>query len=131
MIFAAARQAAFFARNAEIRSNIDVIFRDVTTNHGNGYNKTTGSFRAPLGGIYVFHLFFKTENKSYLNIAIQVNGKTVCLGQASNDWDMGVCSAAVHLEEGAIVNAKRTAGAGRLDEPSFSSGFSGFLLSVL
>ena len=121
---------AFFARHAEIRS--DVVFRTITTNQGNGYNNTTGRFTAPLKGVYVFDIFYTIPASADLYFAIQVNGNTVCAAYAVENWDVGVCSAVVQLELGDVVNVKMTCcEGGSLWQPEYNSGFSGFLYLAL
>ncbi len=120
-------KVAFFARNAEIMPDEFAIFRDVIINHGNGYDKKTGVFKAPLGGVYIFHLYYMMEGSDDLYIAIQLKGQTVCSGYAANHFDHGVCSAAVHLKKGDVVNLRRIKKKGSLRWPEYSSGFSGFL----
>lgn len=40
-----------------------VKFDQVLLNQGNGYNKTTGTFKAPLTGVYLFTFHFDTTSK--------------------------------------------------------------------
>ncbi len=125
-------KVAFFAQNAEVVSDIDVIFRDVITNHGNGYDSNTGSFKAPLGGIYVFNVFYTTYLDDDNDLVMQVNRKAVCIGYANENYDMGVCSAVVQLDQGDVVNVKKVCCTGsRLESSRLRSGFSGFLYSAL
>ncbi len=47
-------------------------------------------------------------------------------------YDMGVCTAIVQLNQGNVVNVKKTSGAaGNLRYPEYGSGFSGFLYAAL
>ncbi len=122
-------KVAFYARNAKIRSTVlDVIFRDVITNHGNGYSNTTGSFTAPLGGIYVFHLQYVLSSHYMLSsLVIQVNGQVICNGYIGDIDDQGTCSAVIQLQQGDVVNVKKSGTNVRLHWPEHTSSFSGFL----
>ncbi len=113
-----------------ISSNNNVIFRGVITNHGNAYNNETGFFIAPLGGIYVFHLYYLMDGNTNLYILIQVNNQVVCSGHAFENYDQGVCSAVVQLDQGDVVSVRRGSDAGNVLFPAHGSGFSGFLLSA-
>ncbi len=103
------------------------IFRNLEINHGNGFSSTTSSFTAPLGGIYVFHLFYSADPGRHINLGIYVNGGMVCTGVGSGDYQTGTCSTIVQLKAGDVVNARRSHGPGRVHAPEYSTGFSGFL----
>ncbi len=118
---------AFHARNAEILSDDDVRFSEVETNHGNGYDSDTGHFTAPVSGIYAFNTFFVMSSTTDLYLSIQVNGATVCTGYAMDNYDMGVCSADVQLDQGDVVHVEMTSSSGSLYSYAYGSGFSGFL----
>ncbi len=133
--FVISEKVAFFARNAEIQTDKVLIFRDVTMNHGNAYNRTTGSFTAPLGGVYVFHLFY-TPPGDRLEVEIQVNGDTACTGTSTDDQyeyhdslGQGTCSAIVRLNQGDVVTV-RADNTGAIKEGAYS-GFLGFLYSAV
>ncbi len=107
-----------------------IIFDTVELNHGNAYNKETGNFTAPLGGIYVFHLqSFCWSSASRLGI--HANGGLVCVYGCENKEESD-CSAIVRLERGDVINVKaeqliinRTVWSS--SQGSDFSGFSGFL----
>ncbi len=123
---AVAGKVAFYANNPVIMSDV-AIFRDVIMNHGNAYSATTGRFTAPLGGVYVFHLYYTMILTLNLNLRIQVNGGTVCSGY-TDDREMGVCSAIVQLQHGDVVNVRKNLYRGSFfNGQDSSSGLSGFL----
>ncbi len=100
-------------------------------NHGNGYNAITGAFTAPLGGVYVFNLYFSLSGGNNIDMGIEVNGKGVCDAfAAGTNYDTGVCSAMAQLKPGDVVNVKKLFNGG-LHNPAHGSGFSGFLYSAV
>ncbi len=120
---------AFFAHNAVLSSN-RAIFRDVTLNHGNAYNADTGRFTAPLGGVYVFHLFYQTQGGNNVYLGIQVNGNDRCAGEA-HDFESVSCSAIVRLEQGHVVSVSDIYSPRSPPLTGIKSGFSGFLYFAL
>ncbi len=102
----------------------------VEINHGNAYNADTGDFIAPLGGIYVFHLFYTAGGRYTRNTQLQihVNWRPVCTGHADLENDQGVCSAIVRLERGHKVTVMSASSEAGVSGNHFT-GFSGFRYS--
>lgn len=48
--------SAAVSKEKTIATGEVLVFSDVITNEGQGYNDTTGIFTAPKGGLYAFHL---------------------------------------------------------------------------
>ncbi|KAL4219128.1 Complement C1q-like protein 4 [Mactra antiquata] len=73
-------EVAFYATHSEhdihhLGVNQILQFQQVITNIGQAYNNSTGAFRAPVGGTYVFHatvlgIDIKTANHMYAHFAV-------------------------------------------------------------
>lgn len=83
------------------------IFTTIKINEGNGYNKLTGQFTAPLGGLYKFdvQLCLRGGSSNYVHFDILANNMKVQSGYL-RDYDTFKCYTAntlVRLETGGKV----------------------------
>ena len=98
-----------FNAKATLRQSVSapahLQFDQVLYNQGNAFDNNTGDFTAPVAGTYVF--IFHTE--SYLNVGahsyIMANGTEICRTDVydSDGYELGSCSAVVHLSVGERV----------------------------
>jgi len=108
------RGAAFTARLKEptaFRSLDTIIFDDVLTNIGSGYNPETGIFKVPFSGRYLFSLTICAQNQKQVWAEILADG--VVIGQlAAGDQEIDRASASVsvvaYLDVGNEVHVRET-----------------------
>ena len=80
-----------------------ILYDQVVTNLGNGYNTASGSFTALQHGYYVFTIFFQGVTGPDSDLGILVNNNAVCVGDAVSDGNnQGTCSAIVELQVGDV-----------------------------
>ncbi|VDH97314.1 Hypothetical predicted protein [Mytilus galloprovincialis] len=72
---------AFYAQLSTSETNVGkhhpIVFDHVTLNVGNGYNKHTGAFTAPVGGIYVFTFTLFPNRGNYMAVNIFKNSEVI------------------------------------------------------
>ena len=109
-----------------------VIFPDVANNRGGAYNNTSGFFVAALSGTYVFFCNILSQEQSYIELALQVNGESKLLVYSAGGDYLGSGSnmLVIDLEEGDSINVVKYGPWGT--RPFYIhntwSTFSGFLL---
>ncbi|XP_061187002.1 complement C1q-like protein 4 [Saccostrea echinata] len=109
-----------------------LIFSNVITNIGGGYNSNTGIFTAPVAGMYQFFVNICSYASKTTSYYIVLNGisKVTALSQSSNHapYQTGTNMLLVRLEQGDKVWIKRRSGSGYYSSsPPFTT-FSGFLI---
>lgn len=75
---------------AELITSKPVIFRDITFNEGNGYDKTTGIFTAPVSGTYIFSIQFCTSANDGLGYVVMSKERELKRGYMK-DTDQDSC----------------------------------------
>ena len=83
-----------------------VVYDQILTNLGNGYNKNSGSFTVPVAGTYFFTIYFMTASTSSSHLGIYVNGESKCTSRAGADYGVSTCSIIEELNVGDVVNVK-------------------------
>ncbi len=86
-----------------------VIFNNVLSNMGNGYDKTSGSFKAPVHGLYYLHLYImKSDGRDMSCVAMYVNDKRICTANPqSTSWrNVAACTAIIELNFQDIVKVR-------------------------
>ncbi|CAG2248437.1 C1QL [Mytilus edulis] len=104
----------FFVTNSKPLQNIkdgtDVIYDEVITNTGQGYDVTTGKFKAPVQGLYFFTLTSLTHSQKIFATELKKNGKIVARNHATargiSDQMSATQSVVLHLNTNDIVNIK-------------------------
>ncbi|BFZ19648.1 hypothetical protein BsWGS_22687 [Bradybaena similaris] len=66
---------ATLTENTTIATNQTVIYNNAITNIGNGYDRNTGIFTAPLAGLYVIQLSLRSQKDSEAWLELFVNEK--------------------------------------------------------
>ncbi|XP_053375908.1 complement C1q-like protein 2 isoform X1 [Mercenaria mercenaria] len=112
-----------------------IVFDTIVTNEGSGYEKSTGIFTAPVGGLYQFTGYVCAQTGKYSFVGLSLAGKVVA---AATNYDSGyyTCSsvgAVVRVKSGEEIWMKCTLGhnsAYRLFQDQFRMNtFSGILLN--
>lgn len=55
-------------------NKVTLVFPDVITNVGNGYNETDGVFTDPISGEYVFFVNVRSNGNQHIYVHIMLNG---------------------------------------------------------
>ena len=125
---------AFFAKLSQDQTHLgneqNVIFDQVETNIGQGYNPRIGAFVAPVSGIYVFSAEITTRNADTSYYGFFVNGRhttVMFVNGRQSSWDSASQTIVVSLSKGDDVTVKHT-DMDKSVEGSNHSIFSGFLL---
>ncbi len=127
--------SATLSSNTDMELDETLIFDNVLTNYGNAYNSSTGSFIAPMHGLYEFSLFYmKTTSSDQINLFLLQNGSSRCGGVAndSGGFETSSCSAFLELNVGDIVAVHcGNAGPVTIYGNKQYSGFNGHLVYLL
>nr|KAG5696044.1 hypothetical protein BaRGS_017156 [Batillaria attramentaria] len=128
-------QAELSEAVVDLAPNEQLVFDQVVTNEGAGYNTSTGRFRAPVSGTYMFIVNFTADWKEQMYVFLKVDNASgrkmasISDGRAGS-WSHATGSVILQLAAGQEVWLKRagipnsTVG---LKGQSYSS-FSGFLI---
>ena len=112
-----------------------VVYGNVETNMGSGYNKSTGLFTAPVAGTYVFiwHVMTYKTGSGYCYLYLYRNGAQLQFtayadvrGRTDGN-DAGSNSAILNLNTGDTVGIRTYGGCGYLYGSEYTS-FSGFII---
>lgn len=112
-----------------------VVFDQVLENVGGGYSASTGIFRAPVSGTYLFSLTILSKGKAqYAHIQLMKNdtelGRAFAGSEVANWAQTGAIAIAEHLTEGDEVYTREFPGlTGHLLGENYCS-FSGILLNA-
>ena len=105
------------------------------TNRGNGYDNSSGVFRAPIAGAYVFSWTVVNERGHWANVAIKRNGVFYGLAQADGgsgkDNGSGSNTAVLELDAGDEVRLDVNDGRDATSHQVWGGGhstFSGWLI---
>lgn len=106
-----------------------LVFDNVKTNVGNGYNKQNGVFTAPVPGLYSFSttVRFNQQIRDVYFVMLK-NADSVCNVYKGNEDTMATCTAVVNLEEGDHVYIENTNVPASAPMGHGYSSFSGFLI---
>lgn len=107
-----------------------LVFPQIVTNNGNGYNPSTGKFTAPADGTYVFFVTVVSNYKNYIYLDIVHNGSSKVRTQSyeSASYMTGTNMAVLQLVKEDSVWISRHSGKGYYSEYVPITTFSGFLL---
>ena len=87
-------------------------FDNVLANLGGGYNVNTGSFTAPVQGLYFFMVYcMRNSNGGQSILAIYANNNRICTAKAYSVFAVATCSAFIQLEVGEVVNVRAASNA--------------------
>ncbi|XP_062613044.1 complement C1q tumor necrosis factor-related protein 3-like [Saccostrea cucullata] len=106
-----------------------IVYDKVVTNYGNGYDKWTGHFKAPIDGLYVFSCAAMAHASHHIHIEIVKNGKMVSrVFSSDSPYDLGTQTVVLALRRGYQVWARQEQD-GRHLQGSYNQ-FSGYLIST-
>ncbi|XP_052084880.1 complement C1q tumor necrosis factor-related protein 3-like isoform X2 [Mytilus californianus] len=111
-------EVAFHARlkpYVNLGSTQTVIFDQVITNIGKGYNQHTGHFTAPDGGIYFFVCtFLRPYTATQLHLQMVQNSSEISRGHAATGGgsQAGSMNAVVYMHKGDVVKVRHYPGVG-------------------
>lgn len=120
-------------------NNGTLVFPEVITNVGNGYNETDGLFTAPLQGEYVFFVNVQSNGNQHIYVHIMLNGidqvtaiafdqvTAIAFGNNYNYYEAGGNLAVLTLQKEDRVWIEHYEGQG-FHYDGHSTTFSGFLL---
>nr|XP_022291264.1 uncharacterized protein LOC111102707 [Crassostrea virginica] len=109
-----------------------LIFPNVITNVGNGYNSSDGVFTAPRAGVYVFFVNVQSYSVETIYVDIVLNGvtkvRTMAYDSGDKDYyEAGPNLAVLSLQTGGRVWVKRYSGKGYYHDGPITT-FSGFII---
>ncbi|XP_062581929.1 complement C1q tumor necrosis factor-related protein 2-like [Saccostrea cucullata] len=120
--------SALLTHNMYLGNKQAVKYDKVITNYGNGYDKWSGHFKAPMKGLYVFSCSVMAINKNYINIALVKNGQWVATIYSNPSYfDQASGTVVVALKKGDRVWARQADG-GRHVFGNYNL-FTGYLIS--
>ena len=115
----------------------DMIYREVITHLGGGYNPGNGVFTAPVSGTYVFFTTVVSWDNHSINTDIVLNGNSQVRTFAESRgfstpnqkvYQTGTNLVVLQLQVGDRVWVRRSAGRGFIVHPTPIHTFSGYLL---
>lgn len=116
--------------NSAVHGNEIIIFGTSISNEGSAYNPTSGIFKAPVNGLYVFFYDLEcmtTNGDTYVKLmknAVNTGIESYChgLGDIDNSSTLGV----LHLEAGDMVSIRLSNSDSKFF--GYKTIFSGFLI---
>ncbi|XP_061186356.1 complement C1q-like protein 3 [Saccostrea echinata] len=111
-----------------------IVFKNVLSNVGDGYNPTTGIFTAPVTGNYVFFFAVEVPKNTYFSINLFVNNNFVAealAGKIGDSFNTGSNMVSLLVRKNDRVCIKSHPVKSRtMDIRYTANSFSGFLLSL-
>ncbi|ELT87572.1 hypothetical protein CAPTEDRAFT_183227 [Capitella teleta] len=127
------KNVAFFAGLSDnigpVTKHTDILFDQVVTNEGSGYDATTGRFTAPVNGTYQFNVVISAQGRQKAAVMILKNGIMVATVWAESIpfWATSSNIVILSLEKGDSVWLALLNRASHLHGYMYST-FSGFLI---
>jgi len=95
---------------SKLGKHTTLVYDVVNLNDGNGYNKADGTFTAPSGGLYVFHVSTGAIDNSYAVMELVLNGKVRNIGFADSgnhrDRTFATTVTPLRLKKGDVVSTR-------------------------
>ncbi|XP_052820980.1 uncharacterized protein LOC128246684 [Mya arenaria] len=117
-------------KDIEPNSKGTLIFKEILTNVGGGYDNLTGVFTSPADGVFLFTIHICISNNKYFRYAIMVDGIKHTKGSIKND-DWGDCITAESIaivKTGSRVWVENYGNAGFYDNENSFNHFSGIMI---
>lgn len=108
-----------------------LIFDEIITNVGNGYNPSTGVFTSPISGTYVFYVTAVDYGAKFLAIDIVLNSVSKARAYCSHSttYQTGTNMVVLELQKGDSVWVRYAGGKGYATDSVPLTTFSGYLIS--
>jgi len=125
--------SAILTSSKAVSQNQVLIFDQIVTSEGHGYDSHTGVFTAPLAGFYLFNIHAVSEGTKVFRLGLLHNGSRVIDVNKEGDEYYSAVSNSVLLELGKNDQVKviSWAGTSYVDGDWKSSTFSGRLVSLV
>lgn len=121
--------SAILSKDVYLGDNQAIQYDRVLTNIGNGYNKWSGHFTAPIKGLYVFSCTVMAESEHYIAAMMVKNGHVMAYIHSNlTAWETGAISVVLAMKKGDKVWIRRYHG-NRLIHGKYNL-FSGYLIST-
>lgn len=115
-----------------IASNEVVIFDNVVTQVGGGYDPFIGRFKAPVAGYYHFIVTIMSYLGHFIEIELVRDGSLLCRARASQTYNaMGTCASNVLLGVGSDVWVRHRTSNGDYIRGQYFPSFSGHLIKAV
>nr|KAG5713532.1 hypothetical protein BaRGS_024580 [Batillaria attramentaria] len=103
-------------RDQQLYTNMIVRFGVPLLNVGEGFQRATNTFVAPVSGLYVFFLKITSYRDHYLNVALKKNGLVIAEAESDDgqNYDRSSAQVVVQLATGDKVWAQQRFGDGHL-----------------
>ncbi|XP_033750029.1 cerebellin-3-like [Pecten maximus] len=114
-----------------IASNEVIIFDNVVTSVGGGYDPFIGRFQAPVAGYYHFVVSIMSYSSHYIEIELVHDGTLLCRARASQTYNaMGACASNIHLNIGSDVWVRHRSSSGDYIRGQMFPSFTGHLIKA-
>ncbi|XP_061178916.1 cerebellin-2-like [Saccostrea echinata] len=121
--------SAILTKDTNLGDSQIVKYDNVITNYGDGYDKWTGIFTAPMEGLYVFSCTIMAYDKNSIHIQIVQGGRVIStIHSDSTPWNQASETVVLVLKRGDNVWTRQT-GHGHRIHGDYNL-FSGFLIST-
>ena len=122
--------SAGISKNIYLSDKETVKYDRVLTNIGNGYDKISGHFKAPIKGLYVFSCTVMAVERGDLSVVLVKNAQEMSHVYSSTGiYESGAISILLSLKKGDKVWIRRY-GHGRTMNKDYSW-FTGYLISTM
>ncbi|OWF52830.1 complement C1q tumor necrosis factor-related protein 4-like [Mizuhopecten yessoensis] len=114
-----------------LAANEVIIFDNVYTKVGGGYDPFIGRFQAPVAGYYHFVVTIISYQSHFIEIELIRDGSMLCRARASQTYNaMGACASNVHLNVGSDVWVRHRSSVGDYIRGSYFPSFTGHLIKA-
>ncbi|XP_052819804.1 EMILIN-2-like [Mya arenaria] len=112
------------------KSGGTLIFKEVLTNVGGGYDNSTGVFTSPADGVFLYTIHLCISTNKYCNYAIMVDGIKHTKGSIKNDnWGDCITAESIAIvKSGSRVRVENYGNAGFYDNENSFNHFSGIMI---
>ncbi|XP_060066502.1 complement C1q-like protein 4 [Ylistrum balloti] len=123
--------ATIYRDMTPIASNEVIIFDNVITQVGGGYDPFIGRFQTPVAGYYHFVVTILSYQTHYIEIELVRDGTLLCRARASQTYNgMGACSSNVYLRVGSDVWVRHKSSSGDYVHGQYFPSFTGHLIKA-
>lgn len=103
--------SAKVSQDTYLGDNQAILYDRVLTNIGNGYDKWSGHFTAPLKGLYVFSCTVMAVSEHHIAVMLVKNAHVIAYSHSSYAaWESGAVSVVLAMKKGDKVWIRRKHG---------------------